>query len=71
MVAITSRVFAKSSSWASEACADAAADFAFAEEGDEAAERAAAELVLRWMFREEAGDPTSAEGNAKTTTAQG
>ena len=36
-----------------------------------AAERAAAELVLRWMFREEAGDPTSAEGNAKTTTAQG
>ena len=50
---------------------NAAADFAFAEEGDEAAERAAAELVLRWMFREEAGDPTSAEGNAKTTTARG
>ena len=62
---------AEEGKWASEAFADAAADFAFAEEGDEAAERAAAELVLRWMFREEAGDPTSAEGNAKTTTAQG
>lgn len=62
---------AEEGKWASEAFADAAADFAFAEEGDEAAERAAAELVLRWMFREEAGDPTSAEGNAKTTTARG
>ena len=52
---------------------DEQAPLADAEETLEMAEEdlAAAELVLRWMFREEAGDPTSAEGNAKTTTAQG